>query len=225
MREFSYYLFNLLVFVPVLVLSLKTDVKPHRHWRSLLGAFLLVSLPFVAWDSWAAYAGHWGFNSTYVTSPSFIHLPAEELLFFFTVPFAMMYVWGVVKKFVADRAVVAWWPLLLLSVIGGSAIALLLLYWDNGYTRSAMLVALFATIAIACSRLVFTRRFWVFQLVALGIFIIANGILTALPIITYGESSIIGLRMLTIPIEDFFFNFAFINLFLVCFNWLDNRTY
>jgi lycopene cyclase domain-containing protein len=44
-----------------------------------------------------------------------------------------------------------------------------------------------------------------------------------LPIITYGSDAIIGFRIGDIPIEDFFFNFAFINLFLLAFTTADKR--
>lgn len=224
MHNYAYLLFNLVVFIPVLVLSLVTDVKPHKHWRALLGAYLLVSVPFVLWDAWAVHAGHWGFNANYVLSNRFMGLALEELLFFITVPFAMMYVWGVVKKYISNVQVRTWIPLTALSLAAGSAVALLVWYWDRGYTRSAMIAALLAIIVAACSQLIFNKRFWVFQILLLGIFLVANWILTALPIILYGNSEIIGTKVLTIPLEDFFFNFALINLFLIVFNWLDTRT-
>lgn len=224
MSSYTYLVFNLIVLIPVVVLSFITDVKPHKHWRALLGAFLLVSIPFILWDWWAATNGHWGFNAKNILDYRVLQLPLEELLFFVTVPFAMIYVWGVIKKFVADRAVSAWWPLLAVSIVAGVSVALLVLYWGNGYTRSAMIVTLIAIVVALCSKLFFTRRFWTFQIILLGIFVLANWFLTALPVITYGDSSIIGFRVITIPIEDFFFNFAFLNLFLIAFNWLDIRT-
>lgn len=224
MSSYAYLFFNLIVFVPVLILSFITDVKPHKHWRALLSAFLLVSIPFILWDWWAVANGHWGFNAKYILDYRVLQLPLEELLFFVTVPFAMIYVWGVIKKFVTDRAVGTLWPLLVASIAVGVSIALLVLYWNNGYTRSAMLAALIAIGLALCSNLFFTQRFWTFQIVLLGIFVVANWLLTALPIITYGDSSIIGYRVITIPIEDFFFNFAFLNLFLVTFNWLDMKN-
>lgn len=224
MHNYAYLAFNLLVFLPVLILSLKTDVKPHRHWRAFIGAVLLVSLPFLLWDMWAVSRQHWDFNSNYVLTQRFIGLPFEELLFFVTVPFAMIYVWGVVRKYVTNTAIRLWVPLTALSAAAGSATALLLLYWSNGYTRSAMIATLVAIAIVACSNLIFTKRFWVFQGVLLAIFFIANWILTAVPIVVYSGLVIIGTKALTIPIEDFFFNFAFINLFLVVFNWLDQRT-
>jgi lycopene cyclase domain-containing protein len=38
-----------------------------------------------------------------------------------------------------------------------------------------------------------------------------------LPVITYGAGSYIGFRVATIPIEDFFFNFALLTLFVLVY--------
>lgn len=221
MRELTYYIFNLLVFLPVLILSFVTDVKPHKHIRALLAGFLFVSVPFIVWDVWAVAAGHWGFNSTYVTSPRLFGLPIEEMLFFITVPFALIYVWGVVKKFIADRAVLPLFAYLMFGIAGGASVFFLITQWSNGYTRSAMIASLIAIVFAAFSKIAYSLRFWIFQLVLLVLFIVFNGFLTSLPIITYGNDAIIGYKIFNIPLEDFFFNFAFINLFLLVFHWFD----
>jgi lycopene cyclase domain-containing protein len=223
MLDLTYLGFNLLVFLPVLLLSLFTSVKPHKHWRALIAGYLFVSIPFIVWDIWATTAGHWGYSSIYITSPRIFGLPIEEILFFFTVPFAMIYTWGVVKKFVLDRPVFPLISYLVFGIFGGLSLYLLITQWSNGYTRSAMLVSLLAIIIASLSRIAYSLRFWVFQIVLLGLFLIFNGILTALPIILYGSDSIIGFKVFSIPIEDFFFNFALINLFLVVFNWFDTK--
>lgn len=224
MHNYTYLIINLLIFLPVLILSLITDVRPHRHWRAFLGALLCVSLPFLLWDIWAVSRQHWDFNSNYVLSYQPFGLPFEELLFFVTVPFAMLYVWGVVRKYITSGAIRLWVPLAVLSVAAGSATALLVLYWHSGYTRSAMIATLIAIAVVACSQLIFTKRFWMFQIVLLVLFFLVNWLLTALPIVVYNGAENIGTKALTIPIEDFFFNFAFINLFLVVFDWFDHRT-
>ncbi|MEZ6330470.1 MAG: lycopene cyclase domain-containing protein [Candidatus Saccharimonadales bacterium] len=221
MREFTYYLFNLLVFLPVLVLSFTTDVKPHRHVRGLLAGFLLVSVPFMLWDIWAAQAGHWGFNEAYITGPYLFGVPLEEYLFFITVPFAMIYVWGVVKKYVTDRATAGFFPLLAFGITAGYSVWLLVNYWGNGYTRSVAIAAIIAVLVAAVSRIAYTWRFWTFQVVLLGLFLVFNSLLTMLPIITYGPDAIIGFKIGDIPIEDFLFNFAFINLFLLVYTFVD----
>jgi lycopene cyclase domain-containing protein len=219
MRSLTYLIFNLLVFIPVLVLSFRTDVKPHKHWRALLLSYLLVSVPFIVWDIWAASAGHWGFSSVYISDVRWVGIPPEEYLFFFTVPFALIYCWGVIKKFCADRPVGPWWPLTVLAGIAGLAVYWLVLYWSNGYTRSAAIMAIVTVLVASFSRLIFTFRFWIYQLTLLGLFVLANLVLTALPVITYGEQSIIGTRFITIPLEDFLFNFSLGTLFLLCFNY------
>ena len=221
MREFTYYIFNIIVFLPVLILSFMTDVKPHRHIRGLFAGYLLVSVPFMIWDVWATSAGHWGFNSEYVTGPYIFNVPLEEYLFFLTVPFALVYVWGVVKKHVTDKALAGILPLLVFGAVAAISIWTLVAYWENGYTRSAMIAALIATVAAATSRLAYTKRFWTFQVILLGLFMIFNSILTMLPIITYGQDAIIGLNVGTIPVEDFFFNFAFATLFLLVYMYAD----
>jgi lycopene cyclase domain-containing protein len=221
MREFTYYIFNLLVFLPVLVLSFVTDVKPHRHIRGLLAGYLFVSFPFIVWDIWAVAAGHWSFNDAYVTGPYLFGVPLEEYLFFLTIPFAMIYVWGVVKKFVADRGMAGIVPLLAFGATAGASVWMLVNYWSNGYTRSAAIAALIAVVFAAISRIAYTWRFWTFQFLLLGLFLVFNSILTMLPIITYGPDAIIGFKIGDIPIEDFFFNFAFVNLFLLAYTASD----
>lgn len=225
MREFTYYLFNILVFLPVLVLSFVTDVKPHRHLLGLLAGYLFVSFPFMVWDVWAVAAGHWHFNEAYVTGPYLFDVPLEEYLFFLTVPFAAVYVWGLVKKFVADRSLAGIFPLLVFGIVGGISVWMLINFWDNGYTRSAAIASLIAVLVAASSRIAYTWRFWTFQLLLLGLFLVFNSILTMLPIISYGPDAIIGFKIGDIPIEDFLFNFAFINLFLLVFNAADRPRF
>ena len=219
-----YYVFNALVLVPVLLLSIFTDVQPHRAWRALLTAYLCVSLPFIVWDVWAAAAGHWGFNSRYISGPYIAGIPIEEILFFITVPFAMMYVWGVIQKHVVDTPVPAIVYKTILGAVGVASAVLLVTQWGQGYTRSAAFAALLTVLFLATSKLVTTKRFWVFQVALFGLFIACNLILTALPVITYGDSSIIGVRFITIPVEDFFFNFALINLFLLVYAKMVDHT-
>lgn len=218
MHNYVYFIFNIIVLAPVVILSIVTDVKPQKNWRGLLLAYLFVSLPFVVWDIWAASAGHWGFNGKYILPGQLLGLPFEEILFFFTVPFAMMYVWGVINKHVTNKKIKIVWPSVFLLAIATISLVLTVVYWPNGYTRSAMLATMLSLIFIVWSGLAKSLRFWVFQMVLLAIFVVFNSILTALPVITYGENSIIGLRVGTIPLEDFWFNFALINLFLVVYN-------
>ena len=65
------------------------------------------------------------------------------------------------------------------------------------------------------TRLVQRRIFWIFLLVMLGFKLIVNGYLTWRPIVIYGAQHQLGLRLHTIPVEDFLFGFSMILLTLV----------
>jgi lycopene cyclase domain-containing protein len=218
MPELTYYLFNLVVLLPVLLLSIFSDVQPHKQWRTLLKCTLFVSLPFIYWDIWAANEGHWGFSETYITSSRILGLPVEEILFFFTVPFACLFVWGAVQKHYRTKKRV---PFAMQKVIAvmflAPTVILLFVNFGLGYTRSALLAFLLTIIlySIYGRALTAKRQFWLFNSIVLALFLVFNSFLTALPVITYGAESFTGFRIGTIPVEDFFFNFALINLTLL----------
>ena len=226
MDSSTYLLFNIIVFVPVLVLGVVSKIKIHRLWQLYALCIVLVSLPFMYWDIWATSQGHWDFNPIHVGTVRIAGVPIEEMLFFITVPFACIFVWEVVGRYVRFKRQMhlslALWGM---AVVGILATILLLANWGNGYTRTVMIatlttVGLYARYGQSLLRL---KAFWLYQLVLIFMFVIANSILTSLPIITYGSHAIIGVRIGTIPLEDFFFNFALINLWILVWENLKQR--
>lgn len=221
MVDLTYYLFNLAIIGPVAWLCWRFDIKLHRDYKALGAVFLVISMPFIVWDSWAASEGHWLFSERYITSPRVFSLPIEEILFFITVPFAMMYVWRAILKHY--RPVRVFSPSItaaMIAAIGLISLLLGLVYWDRGYTRSVMLASALTSILLIVSKLYVLRQFWLFQAFHLALFALSNTFLTALPVISYGKDSIIGQRIGTIPVEDFFFSYALISLTLIIYNGL-----
>lgn len=223
MRNSIYLFFNLFVLLPPLLISIFSDVKTYKNWRGLLAGFLLVSLPFILWDVWAAAAGHWFFSDQYIYEFRIGGVPLEELLFFVTVPFAMCFVWDSLKKHIPSKEVSDVLAATSLSLISLAAFVMLLGQWGRGYTRSAAIATLITVLVITISRWWRRNLFWWFQLVLLAIFFVANTFLTALPVITYGVGSFIGFKIGTIPLEDFFFNFALINLFVMVYDYTTRK--
>jgi lycopene cyclase domain-containing protein len=75
---------------------------------------------------------------------------------------------------------------------------------------------------LAGTRLIQRPLFWVFLLVMFCFKLIVNGYLTWRPIVIYGAQHQLGLRIITIPIEDFLFGFSMILLTLVV--WEKSRS-
>lgn len=66
-------------------------------------------------------------------------------------------------------------------------------------------------------------RFWIFMGIMFAFMTIVNGYLTWRPIVLYGESFQIGLRIGTIPVEDYLFGFSLITASIVMWEWRKSR--
>lgn len=194
-------------------------LRKFRVRLSVVGvmlAYMLVSVPFILWDIWAAQSGHWGFNPSYTLGYEWFGIAFEEVLFFFTVPLACLVIFlalGVRGKLA--RPGVAQLAISLLLIAG---LLMSSLWVEQGYTRSVGIALIIACVLLLLEgRLVYRRRFWVFQVILFLLFIAANTFLTGLPVITYGSAHFIGFRLGTIPLEDFAYNFALINTFLLVY--------
>ncbi len=73
------------------------------------------------------------------------------------------------------------------------------------------------------TRLFFNKKFWLFQIIVVFFTTIVNGYLTGRPIVEYGEEFQLGIRIFTIPIEDYFFGFSLLTLFLIFIEWLEKK--
>jgi len=65
-------------------------------------------------------------------------------------------------------------------------------------------------------------KFYISYLVSLIPFYIVNGILTAIPIVSYNNTENMGFRIGTIPFEDHFYSMSLILLNLVFFEYFRN---
>jgi lycopene cyclase domain-containing protein len=200
---------------PATLLFIAKD-KVTLNLRAFALAFLYVCMPFIVWDMWAASNEHWGFNPRYIIGPYIFKLPIEEMLFFVTVPFAMTFVWELMASRVKDinNPKIIQCILWVVVIVSGMAAG----YFDGAYTKSVLLALSFCSLLLLRSKIYVLARFWRFQLYHLGVFVVFNGVLTALPIITYSGSAIIGIRLGTIPLEDFAYSFCLISLFVLAYN-------
>lgn len=94
------------------------------------------------------------------------------------------------------------------------------------YTELAVVAAVLAAVldlAVLRTRILLTRRFAVFMAVMLLFFLLVNGILTGLPVVMYSSHAISGLRVISIPIEDFAYLFALITPTIALYEYLSAR--
>jgi lycopene cyclase domain-containing protein len=85
---------------------------------------------------------------------------------------------------------------------------------DQGYTVVVMSVFAVTSLLIGLLRpdLLASRQFWTALGISYGAFLVVNGVLTGVPVVLYGADAIWGIRVITIPLEDFFYNFCLLSL-------------
>jgi lycopene cyclase domain-containing protein len=65
------------------------------------------------------------------------------------------------------------------------------------------------------TRLILSRKFWVFWCVMFVLIFAVNGYLTWRPVVIYGEEYFMNIRLFTIPFEDFLYGFSLITINIV----------
>ncbi len=206
----EYLLFDLLVLSAPLVIGAWRPAWFYDRIGAALRATVIVAVPFIAWD--AAVAGrHWWFDERYVLGPELFGLPLEECLFFVAVPLACLFAWETVL--VAPRARASaglrWlYPLLWACMPLGLAVALA----GREYTGLGLIalgVVALLDHALGAGLLV-ARRAQAWFVVVLGLTLVFNSYLTGRPVVHYGEPYILGVRIGTVPVEDFAYGLSLV---------------
>lgn len=222
-----YYLYlNLFSILCPVVLSFDKNVRYITKWRYSFVAIVATFLIFLPWDLYFHHVGVWWFNEKYITGATLFGLPVEENIFFVAIPFACIFVLECVRHYLPGfvRKVdsrLNWVALLVFNI---ATIALLVMYWDKLYSFTVFGLSL---ILVNLSVLVFRNYIALCLVSLLFIFIpffIINGALTGgftpEPVVLYSDDFISGIRIWTIPLEDFFYNtLMMISLFFFYFAW------
>ncbi|HMQ69325.1 MAG TPA: lycopene cyclase domain-containing protein [Ignavibacteria bacterium] len=219
----SYLAINVFIVLIPLLLSFEKNVLFYKKLKNVFISIIAVGIIFLIWDVIATENGDWSFNSEYTGSVRIYGLPVEEILFFITVPYSILFVFESLtfyikeKKFEFNRK----YFLIVFMILFFAAITNI----DKNYTSAVFFI---------CSVLFLLSSFYDLKvynslvsiltiLVSFIPFFIVNYILTSLPVVEYNPEAIMGIRVLTIPVEDFFYSFAMISGWLIIYNMLNER--
>lgn len=219
------YTYSLILFSTVVICFIASFNK-HILFNQRFGAFIksasLAAIPFIAWDIWFTAKGVWWFNTNYTLGIVTAGLPIEEWLFFICIPFSCVFTYFCFNKFFKLKWLSGFNNMIVFfSIIISCVVALL--HHDKIYT---MVVATSTIITLIYLHFV-VRAEWiskaslVFTILMLG-FIPVNGLLTGTgldaPIVNYKPGDFLGVRVLTIPIEDAVYGYTQFLLVLYFFN-------
>lgn len=218
---YLYLALNIASFSIPFLYSFEKRMNYIQYWKSVFLAIFLVAIPFLIWDVIFTQNGVWGFNPQYHLDLLIFGLPLEEILFFICIPYASIF---------THYAVGYFYPNLQLSIKATNYITICLFFLSvivmifntgkwytfiNLFVFSCLLMYAFYT------KNTIPQKFYITFLVILIPFFIVNGILTGSfienEVVWYNNAENLGIRLFTIPIEDFFYAFSmlFVNLILV----------
>lgn len=191
------------------------------QWKAIVLALISVSIIFITWDIFFTINGVWGFNANYLIGLDILHLPIEEWIFFLLIPYASFFIHYSLQYFYSNfylgekitERITFFLILISLSVA--------IYNYEKAYTFvNYSFLAIVLLIGITKGKQ-FLQRFFLSFLIILIPFIIVNGILTGSliedEVVWYNNEQNLGVRLFTIPIEDFGYAFSmiFLNVFLI----------
>ncbi len=204
---YTYLLLNVMTLLGPLALSFDRKVAFFRSWKALFPAIILTGAVFLIWDILFTEWDVWHFNPDYVLGVYLLGLPLEEWLFFFTVPYASVFIYACLQAYFPS------WELKEAYLRAISWVLLVSMFWvgilfaERMYTSvTAFLLTLWFIVLILKGKAKYLGHFFQAWLVVLIPLFIINGALTSLPVVIYNDAENLGIRLGTIPLEDLFYN-------------------
>ncbi len=214
----EYLLINIaIIFFPI-ILSFEKKLNFFKKIPSVIFSVIIVSSIYIIWDTIATSSGDWGFNPKYLNGIAFYNLPIEEILFFITVPYSCIFIYETIRHYVTNKELSFkkkhYYLLSLLLFV----LAIVFHYQNYTFTVLIFCAAFLSFATFYFFDFLNTNTFWFTILVSYVPFMIVNYILTALPIVIYSNNAIWGLRIITIPLEDFFYSFSMIAFWILTYH-------
>jgi len=211
----TYLLINVFIIAVPLALTFDKRTAYYRQIPAVGFSIGVVSACYLIWDVLVTARGEWSFNGKYLTGIHLLNIPLEEVLFFITVPYSCLFIYEGILHATKDRASKIPTPFVITAII--LLMAASVAVRDQGYTSKALAsCSFFLAVAYLLDRPVLTsRQYWMWLAICYVPFLLVNSVLTALPVVQYNPTAIFGFRVFTIPIEDFFYNYAMLSFYLL----------
>lgn len=218
---FLYLLLNLGSISIPFAYSFEKKMRFIKHWKAVLLSLTIVASFFLIWDAIFTANGVWGFNPNYHLNVLVFGMPIEEWLFFFCIPYASVFIHYSLAYFKPNllisekvtKFITIFFVVILIPVI--------ILNFDKVYTFVNYSSLTFILLMGLFFGIKYLQRFYIAFLIILIPFFIVNGVLTGTgieePVVWYNNKENLGIRLLTIPIEDigYAFTMIFTNVFLI----------
>jgi lycopene cyclase domain-containing protein len=204
--EYLYLWLNIGSFTIPFIFSFHPKLQFYKKWKTFaIGTFFMMAF-FISWDVIFTNNGIWGFNDAYITGYKILNLPIEEWLFFICIPYACIFshhsLSFLIKNWEFSEKATSVFYVSLQCIL----IITLWYAYDKWYTLINFAYTIILLGLVYNYKPHVLAKFLPTFLVILIPFFIVNGILTGSGIeeqvVWYNNTENLGIRILTVPIED-----------------------
>lgn len=210
-QEYTYLWINFFTILFPFLFSFHPKIRFYRYWKFLFPAMLITAIFFIIWDMIFTRMGIWNFNPLMITGFHIGNLPVEEILFFFAIPYSCVFLYETLSWKVADDKLKGYGNItfyFIIIFISGSVI----FNYERTYTLICFLLLIIYLIYL---KYVVKPPFLNLALLSYTIllipFFLVNGYLTGMftseAVVRYNDQVNMGIRLITIPVEDTFYGF------------------
>ena len=227
--KYLYLFLDLIVFIVPFALSFHKKAPFFKKWNYVGVAIIITSLFFIIWDEIFTREKIWGFNEKYLIGIFLGSLPVEEIPFFVCIPYASVFTYFLLNQAIEKDHLFPHQELI------SSVLIILLLIagiynidkWYTGVTFITLALCLAFQMLKLKPR--YMGRFYFAFAVLIIPFFIVNGILTGSfiedSVVWYDDNHTLGMKIGTIPLEDFFYALLLILINIAIIEWLEERAY
>lgn len=226
LKNFTYLIILIASIAAPLALSFDKKVRYYTNLKYIMPAILLTAALFWTWDVLFTASRVWSFNHEYIIGTEIFGVPIEEWLFFIVIPYSCMFIYEVLKFYLKDNAIANFFRLFSLVLV---VIFALLSYLFRNQTYT-FLIFVFSAIYLGFT--IFLNKFkphltnfYLSYFVSLIPFFVVNGILTSLNVFQYDSATILNIRFLNIPVEDFSYLFLMLLMVTTIYETLKESRY
>lgn len=222
MKQYTYLLINFFSILIPFLFSFERRIFFFKKMRALLPALIITGAFFIIWDHFMTVWSVWGFNNEYLIGYYLWDLPIEEWLFFFTIPYSCVFIYESLNFLIKKDSLLKYSK----NISGTLSVILMIVVLFNTeklYTAIKLTLTVFMLVYVLIENFDFMGKFYRAYFVSLIPFFIVNGILTALPVVTYNDSENLGIRIGTIPVEDTVYTLLLLLMNICLYEYFKNR--
>lgn len=222
-----YLIINIASVIVPFLFSFHPKIQFYKKFSSVFPAIVLALIVFIPWDILFTHLGVWGFNSNYILGINFFNLPIEEVLFFICIPYACVFTYHCFNKFIRMDRFFKSEKLISITLVL-FLIVLAALNYNRLYTSVTFsALACFILFLKYILQVSWLHKFYFSYLILLIPFFIVNGLLTGTgldePIVWYNNNQNLGIRILSVPVEDVFYGMFLLMITVSLYEHLSDK--